>query len=120
MKISILNVIAVVSPLLLLEGLFSGSEIALLAADKIKLKGMARRGSHRAKRALELTQHPEKILSATLLMTSICVTGISAIIALYVISNQYTHPDLVSIAITSPLIVILGELVPKTIYQRYA
>jgi putative hemolysin len=120
MNISIWVLISAVPPLLLIEGFFSGSEIALLAADKLNLRAQAQRGSVRAKLALNLAEHPERILSTTLLMTSLCVIGISTLIAIFLISRSVAHGDLVTVAITSPLVVLLGELIPKTIYQRYA
>ena len=46
--------------------------------------------------------------------------GISAILTLYGLSHDYKHADLIAIAISSPLVVLLGELIPKTIYQRYS
>ncbi len=115
------NVLWFIVPfLLILEGFFSGSELALLSADKLKLKAQARRGSPGAKLALELANHPERVLSSTLLMTSFCVVGISSLISLYLIERGSVHPEFTTIAITSPLIVLLGELIPKTVYQRYA
>jgi CBS domain containing-hemolysin-like protein len=111
---------ALVPPLLLVEGFFSGSEIALLSADRLRLKAAARRGSRGASLALDLARHPERVLSATLLMTNLCVIGLSALLALYFLGRGTAHADLVAVAITSPLVVLLGELVPKTIYQRHA
>ncbi len=120
LHMSIWTLVWIVPPLLLLEGLFSGSEIALLSADRLKLKALAAKGSRGAKLAFELADQPERVLSATLFITSLCVIGISSIIGLYVNSLQTDHADLLSIAFTSPLVVLVGELIPKTIYQKYA
>ncbi|OFZ55740.1 MAG: hypothetical protein A2428_14605 [Bdellovibrionales bacterium RIFOXYC1_FULL_54_43] len=119
MNLSIWVLITMVPPLLLLEGFFSGSEIALLSADKLLLKKQAKRGLSGAKLALDLAMHPERILSTTLLMTSLCVITISALIALYFLEHT-SHGELYAVLITSPLVVLLGELIPKTIYQRRA
>lgn len=119
MNLTLGQVAFIVTPLLLIEGFYAGSEIALLSADQLALKAKAQQGSHRARKALELLKFPERILSTTLLMTCLCVIGISSIITLYFISIQHPRAELLSILITSPLIVILGELIPKTIYQRY-
>lgn len=113
-------ILALVPILLLVEGFFSGSEIALLSVDKLKLKAMANSGSRRAKLALELSSHPERVLSSTLLVNSLCVIGISSLIAIHFSSAGYRHSELISIAVTSPLIVLFGELIPKTIFQKYA
>lgn len=120
MNLEIRTVAAVIAPLLLLEGFFSGSEIALLSADRLTLKRQAKLGGHAAKLALDLNEHPGKILSTTLLMTSLCVVVISSIVALFCLSRYPAYGDWLAVVITSPLIVLLGELIPKTLYQRHA
>ncbi|OFZ79175.1 MAG: hypothetical protein A2583_00595 [Bdellovibrionales bacterium RIFOXYD1_FULL_53_11] len=120
MKLSALTLLATVPPLLVIEGFFAGSEIALLSADKLKLKSDARRGSKRARIALELANHPERIFATTLLMTCLCMIGISALTTLFVISRLGGHADLAAVAIASPLVVVFGELIPKTIYRMNA
>jgi CBS domain containing-hemolysin-like protein len=120
MQIHASILVMLVPPLLLIEGLFSGSEIALLSADKLTLKRNARGGNNGAKLALELATHPERVLSVTLLITSICVTALSALIALYCLDRFGANSHWIAVAISSPMIVLLGELIPKTIYQRHA
>ncbi len=120
MNLELIHVVFVVFPLLLIEGFFSGSEIALLSADKLFLKAQARRGSKKAELAFQLLKNPEKILSTTLLMNSLCVSGISAVITLFCIIKIKNHADLFAILLTSPLLVVFGELIPKTIYRKYA
>lgn len=110
----------IVPPLLLIEGFFSGSEIALLSADKLGLKSKARQGSKSAKLALELSNHPERVLASTLLMTSVCVVATSSLLSLYFMSLGIEHSEFFAILVTSPLVVIVGELIPKTIFQRFS
>jgi putative hemolysin len=120
MNLSGQTLFAVIPPLLLLEGLFSGSEIALLSADKFLLQAESKKGSTGARLALDLARHPERILSTTLLMTSLCVIGISALIELWLLGSGQEHSEILGILITSPLIVIFGELIPKTVFQGRA
>ncbi|MCM2324396.1 MAG: hemolysin family protein [Oligoflexia bacterium] len=126
MNLTVWHLLAIIPPLLLLEGFFSGSEIALLSADKLALKRLARQNARGAKLALELASHPERIFSTTLLMTSLCVIGISSLMELYFLQLSAHYPFLarnssvIAVLTISPLIVILGELVPKTVYQRNA
>jgi len=114
------QLIALVIPLILLEGFFSGSEMALLAADKLSLRKLAQEGNRKASLALDLANHPERILSTTLLMTSLCVICCSALILLFLHGTVHRHAELLSVIITSPLVVLFGELIPKTLYQRHA
>lgn len=120
MQLTLETLWKIIPPLLLIEGFFSGSEIALMSADKLALKARASQGSSQAKLALALGRNPERVLSCTLVMTALCVITISAAIALHVQARTTDHSDLIAVAITSPLIVILGELIPKSIGQRYA
>ncbi|MCM2278402.1 MAG: hemolysin family protein [Oligoflexia bacterium] len=124
--LTLLHLLLIVPPLLLIEGFFSGAEIALLSADRLALKKQARLNLRGAKLALELASHPERIFSATLLMTSFCVIGTSAFMELYFMGLAETIPSLrgrteiLAVLTISPIIVILGELIPKTVYQRNA
>ena len=106
--------------LVTIEGFFSGSEIALLSCDKLILKKSAKHGSKRAQLALELSKHPERVLSTTLFITNLCIISISALVELYMLETQAPHPEIYSLLIASPLIVLFGELLPKTFYQRHA
>jgi putative hemolysin len=108
-------------PLLLaIEAFYSGSEIALLSADRLKLKQQANEGDQAAARALRLIQAPERIFSTTLLMTSLSVVTISILVALWVIRRTGGSSELLAVAITSPLVLLFGEILPKTIFQRNA
>ncbi len=114
------TLLAWVLPLVTLEAFFSGSEIALLSADKLYLLEQSKAGSSKSTLALKIAGHPERILSTTLLITNLCIVGISAIISLYFLENFHKNQNILAIAVTSPIIVFLGELIPKTIFQRNA
>ncbi len=58
---------------LLLEGFFSGSEMAVVSADQLKLRHLAAKGSKGAKLALKMLEKPEWLLSITLIGTNISV-----------------------------------------------
>lgn len=117
---SIGQLAGMVTLLLIVEGFFSGSEIALLSADKLVLKNQSKLGKTRATLALSLSSHPERVLSTTLLMTSLCVVSCSALISLYFFKNYKNHAEIGAVLATSPLVVLLGELLPKTLFQRSA
>jgi len=114
------TLLSMVGPLLVLEGLFSGSEIALLSADKIHLKSKAGRGSRSARLALNLANHPERVLTSTLVMTAFCVVVIAGLCSLWAEGRYGPDSEWRAILFASPLIVILGEFIPKTVFQKYA
>lgn len=106
-------------PVLAIEGVFSGSEIALMSADRVRLQKLAAAGSRGAKTALLLIKNPEMIFATTLLMTNVCITLISLLTTLYFVTLGAENAELYAVAITSPLVVLFGELVPKTLYRRF-
>jgi putative hemolysin len=55
--------IFIILGLILLNGLFSMAEIALVSARKARLEAQANKGDKRAKEALELANHPDTFLS---------------------------------------------------------
>lgn len=125
--LSIRTLFILIPPILLLEGVFAGSEIALLSADKLALKKLVRQGQPGARLAIKLATHPERVLSTTLLITSLCVIAVSSLISLFFMQDRSFYSgysgysgELFAIAITSPLVVFIGELIPKTVYQKRA
>ena len=55
--------ILIIILLILLNGLFSMSEVALISARKSNLRVQATQGSRSARRALSLAEEPDKFLS---------------------------------------------------------
>jgi len=119
-SLTLYELMFIIPPLLIIEGFYSGSEIALLSADKVQLNEKALKGSKSAKLALNLVAHPEKILSVTLLTTSFFVVLISSLVAFYTQQTYENQSGLIAILITSPMVVIIGEFLPKLIYQRFS
>ena len=66
-------IIAVIFICLILEALYSGSEIALIASDINKVKSIARRGSSSAELAVKLMEKPEWFVSTTLIGTNLAI-----------------------------------------------
>ena len=115
--------------LILVNGLFVMSEIALVSARKGRLESMGNKGDLKAKAALHLTENPDKFLSTA----QIGITLISILTGVY--SGEKFSADLKpvveKVAILQPyaetlstvlivilvtfLSIILGELVPKRI-----
>ena len=58
-----MNEIIIIIALILLNGLFSMSEIALVSARKSRLTEKAKEGNHGAQKALDLAENPDNFLS---------------------------------------------------------
>ena len=67
---------------LILKGFFSGSEIAMVNSDKLKLKHQAKMGNRGAKLVLKLFKTPDVILGTTLVGTNVATVIISTLGAL--------------------------------------
>ena len=103
---------------LLLKGFFSGSEIALVSSDKIKLHHKARLGDQGANLALKLLQKPDVLLSTTLVGTNVSTIALTTIGAMLMISHFGEHGEIYAFLILTPLLLLFGEIVPKSIYQQ--
>lgn len=104
--------------LLLLKGFFSGSEIALINADKIKLSAKANLGNKGAKAVLKLFQTPDVLLGTTLVGTNIATVALTTLGTLLMIRLFGEHGDLYALLIYTPIFLILGEIVPKSVFQQ--
>ncbi|MGD8911738.1 MAG: CNNM domain-containing protein, partial [Candidatus Thiodiazotropha sp.] len=62
---------------LLLKGFFSGSEIAMVNSDKLKLRHQGKLGNRGANLVLKLFKTPDVILGTTLVGTNIATVTIS-------------------------------------------
>ncbi len=119
--------ILILLALIILNGLFVMSEIALVSARKGRLETMANKGDEKAKKALKLSENPEVFLSAA----QIGITLISILTGLYS-GEKFSHeltPYVEKIAtlkayastlstvliviIVTFLSIIFGELMPK-------
>jgi CBS domain containing-hemolysin-like protein len=105
---------------LILKGFFSGSEIAMVNSDKLKLRHQAKQGSRGARQVLDLFRTPDVILGTTLVGTNIATVTISTLGALICIQLFGGSGDLISVLILTPVLLIFGEVVPKSIFQQKA
>jgi len=106
--------------LLLMKGFFSGSEIALVSADKLKLRTAADRGDRRARLVLRLFRNPESLLATTLIGTNIATMTLSVLAAATMIELVGRGGDLLATLVFAPIMLIFGEIVPKSIFQQRA
>ncbi len=105
---------------LLLKGFFSGSEIAMVNSDKVKLRHQAKMGNRGAALVLKLFRTPDVILGTTLVGTNLATVTISTLGALIFIDLFGSMGDLISVVILTPVLLIMGEVVPKSIFQQKA
>jgi len=108
------------------EAFFSGSETAIISADRTQLRAAARRGDQRAALAGLLFEKAEALLSTTLVGTNLAVVTATSLATLVVghalerwgIAQSYEGT--VTTLVMAPLILIFGEIVPKSIARGNA
>lgn len=105
---------------LLLKGFFSGSEIAMVNSDKLKIRHQAKMGNKGAKLVLKLFKKPDVILGTTLVGTNIATVTISTLGTLIFIELFGSSGDFISILVLTPILLIFGEIVPKSVFQQKA
>jgi CBS domain containing-hemolysin-like protein len=104
---------------LLVEGFFSGTEMAIVNAEKYRLAIRTDSGSRLALAALHMVKHPARFFSTTLLGTNLATVTGSVVLTLYIIS-RYGEAYAPLAILYWPFTLIFGEMVPKSIYQYYA
>lgn len=104
--------------LLLLKGFFSGSEIALVNSDKFKMHHQANQGHRGAQLVLKLFKTPDVLLGTTLVGTNISTIILTTLGTMLMIRSFGQLGDLYAVLLFTPLFLILGEVVPKSVYQQ--
>jgi Mg2+/Co2+ transporter CorB len=106
---------AAILALLVMSAFFSGSETALTASSRGKLKGMADKGSRGAASAMKVTEDRERMIGALLLGNNI-VNILSASLATALLTRMFGDSGvaLATLAMTA-LVLIFGEVMPKTV-----
>lgn len=105
---------------LVLKGFFSGSEIAMVNSDKIRLRHEAKMGNSGARMVLKLFRTPDIMLGTTLVGTNIATVTITTLGTLIFIDLLGPSGDLVSVLFFTPFLLIFGEIVPKSVMQQKA
>lgn len=114
--------------LIIVNGIFSMSEIAVVSSRKSKLEYLTKKGDHKAKKILKTAEQPEIFLSTI----QIAITSISLIIGLYS-GSSFSEPlkkllvyigfgqsstiiaQVLIVLISTYVTLVIGELLPKKI-----
>lgn len=105
--------------LLILSGLFSSAETALTTVNKLKLRDLADNGSHRAKKVLKVTENSNKLLSTILIgnnLVNIYASALTTTLCTDIFGSKFIG---IATGILTLLILIFGEITPKTIAAKY-
>ena len=106
--------VAIILALLVLSAFFSGSETALTAASRGKLRALADKKARGALRALRLTEDTERLIGAVLLGNNL-VNILAAALATSLFTRMYGESGVaLATLIMTLLVLIFAEVMPKT------
>ncbi len=101
--------------LLLLSAFFSSAETALTTVNLIRIKTKADEGDRRAKRVIQVTENKGKMLSAILIGNNLVNISASSIATTLAISLWGSVGAGIATGALTLLVLIFGEISPKTI-----
>lgn len=104
--------------LVLIQGFFSGAEIAVVHSDRTRLKHRAKEGQSGSALALRLLERPEYILTTTLVGTNIALVLSTVLGTALLIGLLGDIGGLVAVIVLTPVTLLFGEIVPKSICQQ--
>jgi len=107
--------------LVLLSAFFSGSEMAYASLNRAKLKNLASRPgpkARRARRALALTEQYDRLLSAVLIGNNIVNIASSTLATVLFVGFLGNLGITVATVVMTALVLIVGEISPKTLAKE--
>ena len=106
--------VAAIVGLLVMSAFFSGSETALTAASRGKLRALADRGSRGARLALRVTEDSERLIGAVLLGNNL-VNILAAALATSLFTGLFGDGGVaLATLVMTLLVLVFAEVMPKT------
>ena len=118
---------------ILLSGFFSGSEIAFVTANKLKLEVASRKNNLISSSIGFFTKNPDTFLTTTLVGNNIVNVVYATLMALFLVEPIMHYTELwfgvepssfqilaIQTFITSLIIMLFGEILPKAIFRAQA
>ncbi|MGL4545796.1 MAG: CNNM domain-containing protein [Plesiomonas sp.] len=105
--------------MLLISAYFSGSETSMMSLNRYRLRHMAKEGHRGAKRAEQLLQRPERLLSLILIgnnLVNILASAIATILGMRLFGDAGVA---VATGVLTLVVLIFSEVMPKTIAALY-
>ena len=106
--------------LLVLSAFFSGTETALIAVDRIRIRHLVKKRNKSAILIEEFKSNPQKMLTTILIgnnLVNIAATALATMIALQMFESYAIG---ISVGIMTFLILVLGEITPKSLAVQHS
>lgn len=105
--------------LLLFSGFFSGSETALLALDKLRVKYLVQKKRRGAKKLEQLLNHPDRLLSGILVGNNLVNIAASVFATGLLVQLYGERGEWLTIVLLTPVLLLFAEICPKTYAAKY-
>lgn len=107
-----------ISMLILMSAYFSASETAFFSMNKIRMKNIASNGNKRAELVLKLAENYDKLLSSILIGNNIVNIASSSIATVLFVRWLGNTGVSVSTAAMTVLVLVFGEITPKSLAKN--
>lgn len=106
--------------LLILSAFFSSCETAFSSANQLRLRTLSEEGSKKADRALRILEKYPKFLSTILIGNNLVNISASALVTTLALSTGYPWAVSVATGVLTFIVLLFGEIIPKTWANLYA
>lgn len=106
--------------LVLLSAFFSSAETAFMTVNRVKIKALADEGNKRASLVIGICEDTQKMLSAILIGNNIVNLSASALMTVFVTDLWGSFAVGIGTGILTLIVLIVGEILPKTIATTYS
>jgi len=112
--------IAGIIALLMLSAFFSSTETAFTSLNRIKMKNLANDDVHNARLVLRLEEDYDRLLSTILIGNNIANIAMSSIATVMFVNKYGAVGATVSTVVITLVVLVFGEISPKTIAKEHA
>ena len=116
----LLELLGALFALLLLSACFSGSETAMMALNRYRLRHMAAKKHSGAVKARDLLERPDRLIGLLLVGNTFCNAAVSSLATVIGLSVLGEARGVAAATVTiSVITLLLAEVMPKTIAALY-
>lgn len=115
-----MNLLGLAVLCLLATAFFSAAEMAFIAANRLKLRHLAEEGHAVARQYLESFRRPEHVLSTAMMGVTIAHIIASSAVTRSLLPILGSYAPLVVTLLLTPVMLVFGEIIPKTIAREWA
>jgi CBS domain containing-hemolysin-like protein len=112
--------LGVIAGCLLAIAFFSAGEMAFIAANRVRIRHLAERGHRTAGLYLNAFARPERILAAAKMGVPLAHVVAASVATWTLLSRLGPSAALVVTLVLTPLMLILGEVIPKALAREWA